>query len=155
MIISVYADGSSNGRSDSPWGSGWAIIRDGQDLVDCGCGCGCHGTNNRAELTAAIIGLRMAEAGYSQLLYQAQTIELVCDSQYVLSIAFAKNCNPQKNLDLALPLREFVRRSRWPWRGRWVRGHAGDHWNEVVDGLANRGRAEAGTHPCTCTANSR
>ena len=98
-------------------------------------------TNNRMELTAAIVGL--------ETLNRACSVDVYTDSQYVrLGIsqwlagwkrrgwktaakAPVKNQDLWERLDAACAMHEI----RW----HWVKGHAGHPENELADALANRG----------------
>ena len=98
-------------------------------------------TNNRMELTAAIVGL--------ETLNRACSVDVYTDSQYVrLGIsqwlagwkrrgwktaakAPVKNQDLWERLDAACATHEI----RW----HWVKGHAGHPENELADALANRG----------------
>ena len=55
-MLSIYADGSSTGKSDNPGGYGYVILRDGKPIAT-GHGGDPSTTNNRMELQAAISGL--------------------------------------------------------------------------------------------------
>lgn len=136
-MLSVYADGSSNGRSGSPGGFGWALVVTREHkIVDQGFGFNCDTTNNRMEMMAAIVGLRTAFFQYPDL--SSEGIELVSDSQYTLGIASGQYI-ASKNLDLAGVLRRiFIQNPRT--KTRWVKGHNGELWNVLVDGLANEGK---------------
>lgn len=139
--VVVYADGSSLGN---PGPGGWAAVIVGvpgatRPLI----GGEDHTTNNRMELTAATEALKALPADVRAVLY--------LDSDYVVkgSTIWRKGWErkgwikaggkPVANRDLwealyaiadARPLVTF----------KWVRGHAGDELNEIVDRLA---RAEA------------
>jgi ribonuclease HI len=98
-----------------------------------------HGTNQIAELTAAIEGLARIPAGSS--------VELVSDSQYVLKglsewrIGWErkgfKNSKGETVANLALWKRLFALADARRVTTRWVRGHNGDTHNERADALAN------------------
>lgn len=137
MIVSVYTDGSSHRKGGLPYG--WAYVIPG---VTEGFGGGPSGTNNVAELSAAIEGLRWLKEHFElephsrilKLEQEAYQFELVCDSQYVLGIASGAY-TPTKNLDLATELRGLYLELGC-WRTRWVKGHSGDENNEKADKLA-------------------
>lgn len=136
-FISVYADGSSSGRSAEPGGFGWVILLDGQP-VSAGYGGNTSTTNNRMELQGAISGL---EHLYASGLYKsANAIELVSDSQYVLGVA-AGQYHTAKNVDLADCLKVLC--SKLGVNFRWVKGHSKDPWNDRCDSLAKQGKREA------------
>jgi ribonuclease HI len=100
-------------------------------------------TNNRMELTATIEALNA--------LKRPCDVELHVDSQYVKDglnkwiHGWKKNGwktadrKPVKNVELWQALDTAVGRHRIKWH--WVKGHAGDEWNERADALANEGMA--------------
>ena len=97
------------------------------------------GTNQIAELTAAIEGLSRVPEGAA--------VELVSDSQYVLKglsewrAAWErrgfKNSKGETVANLALWRRLFALADARSVTTRWVRGHNGDVYNERADALAN------------------
>lgn len=132
----IYTDGSCRGN---PGPGGWAAV-----LTGCGGervlqGAEADTTNNRMELTAAIMALRELPAEKSATIHT--------DSEYVMKglndwlpawkargwKTAAKK--PVKNQDLWQALDEASRGRRLEWR--WVRGHTGNPGNERVDRLAN------------------
>jgi ribonuclease HI len=128
-LISVYADGSSGGRKSTAIGWGWAIVIDGV-LMYVGSGGSVEGTNNIAELTAAIRGLEaLAQIGTCF----GEQIELVSDSTYVLGLANG-SFSATKNIDLAGVIRSLIENSGAS--TRWVKGHSGEPFNEICDKLA-------------------
>jgi ribonuclease HI len=126
-MISIYADGSSCGNSVGAIGWGYVIVRDGEILVK-GSAAWETGTNNIAELLGAIDGLIAASS-----LAAGDSVELVSDSQYVLGLASGV-CTPKKNIDLAIQVKILSQQLKA--QTRWVRGHAGDKFNEMCDALA-------------------
>lgn len=127
----IYTDGACSGN---PGPGGWAWIRpDGPFAA----GPDPDTTNQRMELAAVLEGLRAADG----------PAHVISDSTYVV------NCfrdrwwegwlrrgwkNSQKkpvaNRDLWEPLIELVRGSDVTFE--WVKGHAGDRWNDLADRLA-------------------
>jgi ribonuclease HI len=97
------------------------------------------GTNQIAELTAAIEGLKRVPAGAS--------VELVSDSQYVLKGISEwrsgwerkgfRNSKGEVVANLALWKQLFAIVDARKVSTRWVRGHNGDTHNERADALAN------------------
>ncbi|RZQ52495.1 ribonuclease HI [Pseudoalteromonas phenolica] len=95
-------------------------------------------TNNRMEMLAAIVAL--------ETLKRPCTVVLHTDSQYVKQgieswVAGWKKRNwltstkkPVKNVDLWKRLDEACKRHDIEWR--WVKGHSGNKYNEIVDDLA-------------------
>jgi ribonuclease HI len=98
----------------------------------------CLGTNQIAELTAAIEGLTLVPAGAA--------VELVSDSQYVLKGLTEwragwerkgyRNSKGDPVANLALWKRLFAAADQRRVSVRWVRGHNGDRCNEKADALA-------------------
>ncbi|MBO4507810.1 MAG: ribonuclease HI [Spirochaetaceae bacterium] len=138
--IVVYTDGACSGN---PGRGGWGavIIVDGKEHAMSG------GekltTNNRMELMAAIEAL---EAIIDDRHWRNRKVCVVSDSQYVKNgiQTWIKNWKkngwrtstkePVKNKDLWLELDEAVSRLEIEWR--WVKGHAGNKYNEMCDRLA-------------------
>ncbi len=99
------------------------------------------GSNNTAELTAMIMGLRwlLVEGGEEKVLIRT-------DSTYAGNLADG-SWNAKANLDLVSRLQELwkevssIRELAW----EHVKAHRGHRWNERADHLANR--AAVGTTP--------
>jgi ribonuclease HI len=132
----VYTDG---GASPNPGPGGWGavLLRPGAEPVELSGG-EAHTTNNRMELTAAIRAL--------EALGPAEAARLHVDSQYVRQGITAwlpawirrgwrkADGKPVENEDLWRRLWALASGRDLDWR--WVRGHAGDRWNERADRLA-------------------
>jgi ribonuclease HI len=131
----IYTDGACSGN---PGKGGWgAIIMYGEFEKRINGG-KADTTNNQMEMTAVIKAL--------ELLSRPCEIELYTDSQYVMKGATEwihgwkkKNFNKGtakevKNIDLWLQLDKAMRRHKINWH--WVKGHAGDKYNEIADQLA-------------------
>jgi ribonuclease HI len=98
------------------------------------------GTNQIAELTAAIEGLALVPPGAA--------VELVSDSQYVLKGLSEwragwerkgwRNSKGDVVANLALWKTLFALADARKLTTRWVRGHNGDPYNERADALANQ-----------------
>ncbi|MCF8607661.1 ribonuclease HI [Gordonia sp. HY442] len=133
--VEISTDGACLGN---PGPGGWgAILRYG-DVEKELSGAEPDTTNNRMELTAAIKALNA--------LTRPSTVILYTDSSYVRNgitkwvAGWVRNGwknaskQPVKNTDLwqALIEAEKVHTVEW----RWVKGHAGDKYNEIADTLA-------------------
>jgi ribonuclease HI len=133
MTTVVYTDGACSGNP-GPGGWAWAVV-DGPFAS----GFEERTTNQRMEITAAHEAVLNAPPG---------PVEVVSDSTYVV------NCfrdrwyegwkrrgwtNSQKkpvaNRELWEPFIDLVL-ERGDVTFRWVKGHSGDKWNDVVDALA-------------------
>ena len=133
--ITIYTDGACSGN---PGKGGWGavlILRDKQKHLS---GSAILTTNNKMELTAAIEALKAVK--------KSNDIELYTDSQYVKNginlwiINWKKNgwktANKKEvaNKDLWIELDKYVTHHNITWF--WVKGHSGNHYNEIADNLA-------------------
>jgi ribonuclease HI len=145
LAAMIYSDGAAEGN---PGPGGYcALVRiAGRPDREISGGVA-HTTNNKMELTAAIVGLQGAiEAG-------ATTMTVVSDSEYLIkgmtrwlagwiSKKWQTAANqPVKNRDLWEQLSELsqARSIRWT----WVRGHAGNPENERCDRVATAAARQA------------
>jgi ribonuclease HI len=139
--LQVYTDGAS-----SPNGNGGyaGIIIHNDKIVKKVCGSEDTTTNNRMEMKAVIQTIRVIK----EPIYD---IEVFTDSQYVqkgieewihnwkrngwVTKEWKTNVSkPVKNKDLWIELDNFNTLHNIKWN--WVRGHNGNHYNEIVDKLA-------------------
>jgi ribonuclease HI len=140
---SVYADGACAPTNPGPcaWGT---VVLGPETEPKFNSGFIGHGTNQIAELTAAIHGLAQVPKG--------AFVELVSDSKYVLNgltiwrAGWQRNGfkNSKKeviaNLKLWQALYEVADTCQLT--TRWVKGHSGDHFNERADSLATEALAK-------------
>jgi ribonuclease HI len=138
--VTIYTDG---GCSPNPGPGGWgALLIAADGRIKELSGAELHTTNNRMELTAAIEALRA--------LKRPCQVTLRTDSEYLrrgitewLPAWIAHNWQrkgkkPVENEDLWRALHAATQRHDIRWE--WVRGHAGDAYNERVHTLATRAR---------------
>lgn len=135
-IVQIYTDGACRGN---PGAGGWGAVLQSGDRRKEIRGAEDPTTNNRMELTAAIMAL--------QALRNRSTVELFTDSQYVRQgitqwlLNWKRNGwrtaskKPVKNLDLWQRLDELAGRHQVEWI--WIKGHSGHPGNERADLLAN------------------
>lgn len=136
--VEIHTDGACKGN---PGPGGWgAILRSGGHERELWGG-EAHTTNNRMEMTAAIMAL--------EALKRPCSVELWTDSTYVMKGVTewihgwkrrgwkTADGKPVKNDDLWRRLDEARTRHDVTWR--WVKGHAGHELNERADALANKG----------------
>ena len=138
----IYTDGACSGNP-GPGGWGVVILQDSEpaELY----GGEAQTTNNRMEMTAVIKALEFFPDGQPLILYT--------DSSYVKDgitkwIAGWKRNGwrtsqrkPVKNQDLWQAIDQQSMRLEIDWR--WVKGHAGNRWNERADTLARQGVSES------------
>lgn len=138
--ITIYTDGACSGNPGR--GGFGAVILAGSKEYKLSGGEKLT-TNNRMELMAAIEALEMVT---ENPLWKNANITLISDSQYVKNgiqswiYAWKKNGwrtankEPVKNKDLWLELDELSSQLKISWQ--WVKGHAGNKYNEICDDLA-------------------
>lgn len=131
----VYTDGSCLGN---PGPGGWAaLIRGGLDPDRLLTGAEPSTTNNRMELMAAIQALEALPAGAGAIVYTDSTYVCSGITKWLLGWKrknWKGKTGPVKNQDLwqRLDAANAARTVTW----RWVRGHAGNSGNEIVDEAA-------------------
>ncbi len=140
--VEIYTDGACSGN---PGPGGWGALMIFQGAERELKGGTAATTNNRMELSAAIMAL--------EALKRPCKVRLTTDSTYLKDgitrwIARWKENGwrtakrkPVKNVDLWQRLEAALARHEVEWR--WVRGHAGHAENERADKLAREGMAEA------------
>ena len=136
-MINIYTDGACSGN---PGIGGWGVVIlvDSEEIELKG---GDHNTtNNKMELTAAIKALEYFE--------QRKDLIIYTDSKYVKDgieswiINWKQNGwktstkKPVKNKEMWIALDDLIKKHNINWK--WVRGHAGDKYNEKADYLARR-----------------
>lgn len=140
---SVYTDGACAPSNPGPCGWGAALIHHESKVVTEHYGFIGHGTNQIAEIMAAVSGLLLVPAG--------TVIELVSDSKYVLSGLKEwragwerngwRNAKKEPVANMALWKQLFAAADERHVSVRWVKGHNGDKYNELADAMANRSLA--------------
>jgi ribonuclease HI len=139
MQIEVWSDGSGMTKK-TPAGYGFVVVADGVKAYE-GSGHIPLGTNNDAELAAAVEGLDSLSK-YIQDVDLSQTdIILVSDSQIILNWANGTNAFRQLDkMDKYDKLMGLMK--KFNAKTRWVKGHAGNEFNERCDKLANAARLQ-------------
>jgi len=136
MKFKIYTDGACSGN---PGKGGWAaIILDNKLISKSITGSENNTTNNRMELTAPIMALSKIK--------KSSQITIYTDSKYVkdgitdwikkwkLNNWKGSNKKPVKNKDLWIKLDSSCKKHKVTWK--WVKAHAGDKFNNIVDQLA-------------------
>ncbi|MDX1473530.1 MAG: ribonuclease HI [Reinekea sp.] len=139
--VMLYTDGGCRGN---PGPGGWgAVLIYGKHVLEL-YGSEADTTNNRMELLATIEGLRA--------LKRPVPVDLYTDSKYVQQgiTQWISNWKrngwktaakkPVKNQDLWQMLDQVLGEHDVTWH--WVKGHAGNKYNELADQLANRAMDE-------------
>ena len=136
--VIIYTDGACRGN---PGPGGWGVLIEYGELSKQLYGGDVSTTNNKMELTAAIMALKEIKEPCEIILYT--------DSKYVLQGIEewihnwkkrgwrGANKKQVKNIDLWKELDELRDKHNIKWN--WVKGHSGDPGNETADMLANRG----------------
>ena len=136
MSISIYTDGACSGN---PGIGGWGVVilLNNSEQINLKGG-SLQTTNNQMELRAAIEGLKYFT--------KSTTLNLYTDSKYVKDgieswiqkwkINGWKTSSKKevKNKDLWIELNKQMLRHKIDWN--WVKGHAGNKYNEKADTLA-------------------
>ena len=135
MKFKIYTDGACSGN---PGKGGWAaIILDGKSQYNIS-GSENKTTNNRMELMAPIKALKKIKTESEVIIYT--------DSRYVkdgitewikkwkLNNWKSSNKKPVKNKDLWIKLDNSCLKHKVTWK--WVKAHAGNKYNNLVDELA-------------------
>ena len=138
--VCIYTDGACS-RNPGPGAWAFVVLRDGEIYVSRS-GAEERTTNNRMELTAAIEALSFVKADEN---LNCEAIDFYTDSQYVQRGATEwmalwkerrwRNSDrmPVRNKDLWEKLDELTQGMSIEWF--WVRGHAGNEYNEMCDAL--------------------
>ncbi len=142
-LVEIWTDG---GCKPNPGPGGWAaVLRFGEAEKEL-FGADPKTTNNKMELTAAIMAL--------EALKRPCRVVVHTDSEYVRNgmerwvKGWVRNSwrnsakEPVANMELWQRLLAAAKPHEIEWK--WVRGHAGDAMNERADRLATRAREEAG-----------
>ncbi len=126
-MLEIFTDGSCirNPGGDGGWGV--VAVRDGQMVAEL-YGPDPTTTSNRAEMTAIIQALLW--------LPPSASATIVSDSKLCVNILSGR-WRAKANLDLIDEARELIQERQIKFR--WVRGHAGNRWNEYADLLAAQG----------------
>ena len=133
--ITIYTDGACSGN---PGPGGWGAVLIYNSTEKQLSGSADETTNNRMEMTATIEALKS--------LKEVCEVELFTDSKYVMDGINewihnwkkrgwkTSDKKPVKNMDLWQELDELNQKHQVNWN--WVKGHAGDKYNEMADELA-------------------
>ncbi|MCD2145990.1 ribonuclease HI [Gordonia paraffinivorans] len=134
-VVEISTDGACLGN---PGPGGWGAVLRYKDKEKRISGSDPDTTNNKMELTAAIEGLAALTRPSRVIIYTDSTYVRNGITRWVAGWQAngwkTKDKKPVKNADLWRRLIEEEQRHQVEWR--WVKGHAGDHYNEIADELA-------------------
>jgi ribonuclease HI len=145
----VSTDGSALSNPNGPMGWGWANHNDRSHDA----GGATNGTNQIGELCAVLQALRTH--------HDAEDLTIETDSQYAINCSttwvhnWKKNGwrnaakKPVKNVELIKAIDFEMHNRPGSVKFKWVKGHAGNEFNEIVDDLARgyAGDAQSGAQP--------
>ena len=123
MMIEIYTDGSCLKNPNGP--GGWAVCILEDNLEYYLSGNNSSTTNNRMELTAIIEGISCVKEKIECKIYT--------DSQLCINCATGK-WKRKANLDLWNEYDKVSKNKNIKYE--WVKGHAGNKYNEIVDKIA-------------------
>ena len=136
MKYTIYTDGACSGN---PGPGGWgAVIFDNDNKQKNISGSEENTTNNRMELSAAIMALKEVNTNSEITIYTDSTYVKNGITEWVLKWKENgwKNSNkePVKNKDLWQKLDNLCKQNTINWK--WVKGHASNKYNNLADELA-------------------
>lgn len=151
-LVHIYTDGACKGNP-GPGGWGFVVVDHIHDVeIAHHFGAEADTTNNRMELKAAIEAARLVmqlQAGqedpehshiFTDSTYVSQGISTWIHGWIKRGWRTASN-DPVKNADLWQELLLISSEIKVQWN--WVKGHAGNRWNERADALACLGKIQA------------
>ena len=138
MKYTIYTDGACSGN---PGRGGWgAVIFDNDNKQKNISGSEENTTNNRMELSAAIMALKEVNKNSEITIYTDSTYVKNGITEWVLKWKENgwKNSNkePVKNKDLWEKLDNLCEQNIVNWK--WVKGHASNKYNNLADELATK-----------------
>jgi ribonuclease HI len=138
MKYTIYTDGACSGN---PGPGGWgAVILDNDNKQKNISGSEENTTNNRMELSAAIMALEEVNMNSEITIYTDSTYVKNGITEWVLKWKENgwKNSNkePVKNKDLWEKLDNLCEQNTINWK--WVKGHASNKYNNLADELATK-----------------
>lgn len=128
--LEIFTDGACIRNPGGDGGWGFVAVRDGKKIAEF-CGPDPATTSNRAELKAVVRALLWLAPDASAI--------IVSDSEYAVKV-LSGEYRAKANLDLIEEARALMQERQIKFR--WVRGHAGNRWNEYADALAAQGMAQ-------------
>jgi ribonuclease HI len=138
MEYKIYTDGACSGNP-GPGGWGVVIIDKDNNQINIS-GKEKNTTNNRMELMAPIIALKKIKSKSNVIIFTDSTYVKNGITEWIKKWEKNgwKNSNkkPVKNKDLWVRLNDLCQKNNVAWK--WVKGHSGDKYNVLADGLATK-----------------
>lgn len=124
VLYEAWTDGSCDNIRTKAGGSGYIVLKDGEVIKSRSKGF-LNTTNNRMELLAIISAVNSVPVGHSVLIHT--------DSQYCILALDGRDHKANADLinlfhKVSKPLKQVY--------FEWVKGHAGNRYNEIADDLA-------------------
>lgn len=140
----LFADGACSGN---PGPGGWGVVwaRDGEVLAERNGG-EQRTTNNRMELRALIEAFRMLPADSEETIWSDSNLCVRTILEWAPTwerLGWKRKTGPVENLELVRELLGLAR-AHPRVRLRWLKGHAGQRWNEHADRLATSFQRDLG-----------
>jgi ribonuclease HI len=141
MKLAIYTDGSFWNKVGG-WSAVFVATHKDKKMVKYISGFQVGTTSNRMEITAvirAIQALQRSKIGFEK-------VRVLSDSQYVINSInewldnWLKKGKTMKNMDLWHEYKTAKSHVNLPIKFNWIRGHAGDEYNELADKLAGEAR---------------
>lgn len=144
QIIKIYTDGACS-RNPGPGGWGAVILNSGKEgnkEIKLS-GRKSLTTNNEMELTAVLESLKRVDHNFQE---EKPSIQIFLDSEYVRKgvVEYMEDWKRRgwktvkkkliKNLELRQEVDQYLQLFEIKWK--WVKGHAGNTYNEMADKLA-------------------
>jgi len=138
MKYKIYTDGACSGN---PGPGGWgAVIFDNENNQKNISGSETNTTNNRMELSAAIMALKKIKTSSEITIYTDSTYVKNGITEWVLKWKknewINSNKKPVKNKDLWVKLDNLCEQNKVSWK--WVKGHSTNKYNNLADELATQ-----------------
>ena len=138
MKYTIYTDGACSGN---PGPGGWGVvIFDNNNKQKNISGSEKNTTNNRMELSAAIMALKKIKTNSEVTIYTDSTYVKNGITEWSLKWKENgwKNSNkkPVKNKDLWVKLLNLCEKNKISWK--WVKGHSTNKYNNLADALATQ-----------------
>jgi len=138
MKYKIYTDGACSGN---PGPGGWgAVIFDNENNQKNISGSETNTTNNRMELSAAIMALKKIKTSSEITIYTDSTYVKNGITEWVLKWKknewINSNKKPVKNKDLWVKLDNLCVQNKVIWK--WVKGHSTNKYNNLADELATQ-----------------